>query len=62
MSILLVWNDGNHFALMEGQLLIATLAQHVRFSLVPGQTIVADPYHNLATRPGGAVLATVTKL
>ena len=53
---------GNHFALMEGQLLIATLAQHVRFSLVPGQTIVADPYHNLATRPGGEVLARVTKL
>lgn len=46
---------GNHLALMEGQLLIATLAQHACFSLVPGQHIEPDPVHNLALRPGGKV-------
>jgi len=46
---------GNHFALMEGHLLIATLAQRVHFTLVPGQTIEPDPVHNLALRPGGKV-------
>jgi cytochrome P450 len=44
---------GNHLALMEGHLLIATLAQRVHFQLVPGQTIAPDPVHNLALRPGG---------
>ena len=28
---------GNHFALMEAQLLLATLAQHVAFELAPNQ-------------------------
>jgi cytochrome P450 len=46
---------GNHLALMEGQLLIATLAQRVTFDLVPGQTVEPDPAHNLALRPGGRV-------
>jgi cytochrome P450 len=46
---------GNHFALMEGQLLIAAIAQHALFSLVPGQHIVPDAVHNLALRPGGKV-------
>jgi cytochrome P450 len=50
---------GNHFALMEGHLLIATLAQRVHFTLVPGQTIEPDPVHNLALRPGGKVEAVV---
>ncbi|HUS14564.1 MAG TPA: cytochrome P450 [Chloroflexia bacterium] len=31
---------GNHFAMMEGQLILATLAQHVTFDLVPGQDVV----------------------
>lgn len=52
---------GNHFALMEGQLLIATLAQRVHFTLVPGQTIEPDPVHNLALRPGGKVEVGVKK-
>lgn len=52
---------GNHFALMEGQLLIATLAQRVTFTLVPGQTIEPDPVHNLALRPGGKVKAVIKK-
>ena len=30
---------GNHLALMEGQLLIATLAQRVTFDLIPGQRV-----------------------
>ncbi len=52
---------GNYFALMEGQLLIATLAQSIRFLLVPSQTIEPDPAHNLALRPGGKVEAIVKK-
>src|SRR5258707_1252154 len=50
---------GNHFALMEGQLLIATIVQQASLSLVPGQRIVPDPVHNLALRPGGKVEAIV---
>ncbi|GAC1389005.1 MAG: hypothetical protein NVSMB38_01540 [Ktedonobacteraceae bacterium] len=52
---------GNYFALMEGQLLIATLAQHTTFTLIPEQVIEADPVHNLALRPGGKVEAVVRK-
>jgi cytochrome P450 len=50
---------GNHFALMEGQLLIATLAQHATFTLVPDQHIEPDPVHNLALRPAGKVEVVV---
>ena len=50
---------GNHFALMEGQLLIATLVQHATFALVPEQHIEPDPVHNLALRPGGKVEVVV---
>ncbi|MEO8970854.1 MAG: cytochrome P450 [Ktedonobacteraceae bacterium] len=46
---------GNHFALMEGQLLIAAIARRYNFSLIPGQHIVPDAVHNLAFRPGGKV-------
>jgi hypothetical protein len=46
---------------MEGQLLIATLAQRVTFALIPGQTIEPDPVHNLALRPGGRVEVVVNK-
>jgi cytochrome P450 len=46
---------GNHFALMESQLLIATITQRYTFSLVPGQQIVPDVVHHLALRPGGQV-------
>lgn len=52
---------GNHFALMEGQLLVATLVQHATFTLVPGQHIEPDPVHNLALRPGGKVAVVVHK-
>jgi len=46
---------------MEGQLLIAALAQNITFVLEPGQTIEPDPLHNLALRPGGKVEAMVKK-
>ncbi len=50
---------GNHFALMEGQLLIAAITQHCTFRLVPGQQIVPDVVHHLALRPGSAVKVRV---
>ncbi|GER90516.1 cytochrome P450 [Dictyobacter vulcani] len=50
---------GNHFALMEGQLLIAAITQHCTFRLVPGQLIVPDVVHHLALRPGGEVKVRV---
>lgn len=52
---------GNHFAIMEGQLLIATIAQHYTFSLVAEQHILPDIVHNLALRPGGNVEIIVHK-
>jgi len=52
---------GLHFAMMEGHLLLATIAQRVSFSLVPGQVIEPDPIHHLALRPAGAVNVTVKK-
>ncbi|GLV56673.1 cytochrome P450 [Dictyobacter sp. S3.2.2.5] len=42
---------GNHFALMEGHLLLVTLAQHVSFELVTGQHIVPDPNKTITIRP-----------
>jgi cytochrome P450 len=52
---------GNHFALMEGQLLLATLTQRVTFTLVPGQTIKPDPQHNLTLSPGGRMEVIVKR-
>jgi cytochrome P450 len=52
---------GLYFAMMEGHLLLATLAQRASFSLVPGQTIEPDPIHHLALRPARAVNVTVKK-
>lgn len=52
---------GNHFALMEGHLLLATLAQRVSFELVPGQHIVPDATNNLTLRPGGKVQVVVRR-
>jgi cytochrome P450 len=49
---------GNHFAMMEGHLLLATLAQRVTFALVPDQQIVIDPIHHLTLRPAGALNVT----
>jgi cytochrome P450 len=52
---------GMYFAMMEGHLLLATLAQRVSFSLVPGQTIVPDPVHHLTLRPAGEVKVMVKR-
>jgi cytochrome P450 len=42
---------GNHFAMMEGHLLLATLAQRVSFELVSGQRIEPDPNKTITIRP-----------
>ncbi len=47
---------GNHFALMEGQLALATLAQHVRFTLVPGQEIIPAPVFVIRQKDGCRVI------
>ncbi len=44
---------GNEFALMEAQLIVATVAQRYRLHLVPGQKIEPDPIFTL--RPSSAV-------
>ncbi|HCP73218.1 MAG TPA: cytochrome P450, partial [Ktedonobacter sp.] len=50
---------GNHFALMEGHLVLATLAQRVCFSLLPGQHIEPEPLITL--RPNGSIKMKVTR-
>jgi cytochrome P450 len=46
---------GNHFAMMEGHLLLAMLAQQVTFELVPGQHIYPDPSKALTLRPNKGI-------
>src|SRR5205085_483335 len=43
---------GNHFALMEAQVILATLAQYVSFELAPGQQVVPEPLITLRPRGG----------
>lgn len=50
---------GNHFALMEAQLLLATLVQRVTFDLLPGQTIKSNMNKTLTLRPYGKMEAVV---
>jgi cytochrome P450 len=52
---------GNHFALMEGHLLLATLAQRVRFTLVPGQHPLPDPTKTITTRPDKDIKMLVSR-
>ena len=52
---------GNHFAMMEGHLLLATLAQRATFELVPGQNIKEELGKTLALRPYGKVNVVVKK-
>ena len=52
---------GNHFAMMEGHLLLATLAQRISFVLAPGQKLTVDPVHHLTLRPAGALNVTVRR-
>ncbi|MBO0796746.1 MAG: cytochrome P450 [Ktedonobacteraceae bacterium] len=50
---------GNYFALMEGQLLLATLAQRVSFEILPGQVVKPEMNKTLTLRPYGPVRAVV---
>jgi cytochrome P450 len=50
---------GNHFALMEGHLLLATLAQRVTFELAPGQHVVPAP--QVTTRPRDGIQMIVRR-
>ncbi len=43
---------GEHFAKMEGTLVLASIAQRFRLSLVPGQTIVPEPKMTLRPQNG----------
>jgi cytochrome P450 len=43
---------GNHFALLEGQLVLATLAQHAKLEVLPGQPVVPELNINLRPRGG----------
>ena len=43
---------GNHFALMEGHIVLATLAQRVAFQLVGRQRVVPEPLLTLRPRYG----------
>jgi cytochrome P450 len=52
---------GSHFALMELQIVLATLAQRVMLDLAPGQAI-SPPFEPLFTlRPKGGLRFTVTR-
>ena len=51
---------GNNFAMMEGQLILATLAQRVELSLVDAGEIVPEPLVTL--RPAGGVPMRVKRL
>ena len=48
---------GNTFALMEAQLVLATVGQKYRLSLVPGCTVEPDPIFTL--RPNRPVMMTL---
>lgn len=48
---------GNYFAMMEGQLIIATVAQHYRLRLVPGHPVEPHPLVTLRQRHG--IMATL---
>jgi cytochrome P450 len=43
---------GNSFAMMEAQLVLATIAQHCRLRLTPGEEVIPDPMITLVPRNG----------
>ena len=43
---------GNHFALMEGQIILAAMAQRLRFELLSGARVEAEPLITLRPRGG----------
>jgi len=50
---------GSHFAMLEGHLLLATLAQRVSFTLLREQPPAVDLLHQLTLRPVGALSVRV---
>ena len=52
---------GEHFAKMEGTLILASIAQRFRLSLVPGQTIVPEPMMTLRPKYGIRMLARIRR-
>lgn len=50
---------GNHFAMMEAHLILATLVQRVTFDLVPGQRV--EPVMMVTLRPRIGMTMTVTR-
>jgi cytochrome P450 len=52
---------GNHFALMEGHLLLASFAQRVTFELIPGQHVVPDPGKTITIRPRHPLMMRVKR-
>jgi cytochrome P450 len=53
---------GNHFALMEGQLVLATLAQKIRFELLSKAPVETDPLVTLRPKGGLPVRVVSRKL
>jgi cytochrome P450 len=43
---------GNHLAMLEGQLVLATVAQHFRFCVVPGSAVQPEPLLTLKVHDG----------
>jgi cytochrome P450 len=50
---------GNQFALMEGQIILATIAQHVKPELVID---VIEPHPEVTLRPRDGVIAKIKRL
>ena len=51
---------GNQFALMEGQIILSTIAQHVSMELVSPKPIALQPFITL--RPKGGVRVRIRRL
>lgn len=47
---------GNHFAMTEGPLVLAALAQRFYFTLIAGQEVLPDPTFTLRPKPGVQVI------
>ncbi len=52
---------GLHFAMLEGHLLLAAIAQRTSFSLAPNQVIELQSRHSLLLRPVSGIHMVVTK-
>lgn len=52
---------GNHFALMEGQIVLAALVQRVRFTLAPGRRVPVEPEPLITLRPRNGIRLIVAR-